>query len=144
MKPAAPLVLSEAEKKRLMKVTRLRSTSPENLLRTRIVLAASKGVGNCTIARELGTTVPTVLLWRRRYESEGLAGILQDRQRSGRPKYLTRDLEEMIVEATLTTKPPGGGRWTIRRMADAQKVNYAFVFRVWKKHGLKPHQGLLG
>ena len=29
-----------------------------------------------------------MLLWRRRFEQEGLSGILEDRRRSGRPKQV--------------------------------------------------------
>lgn len=141
---AAHLVLSNAEKKELMRLAHFDSTTPKILFRIKIVQAAASGIGNRAIARKLDTTVPTVLLWRRRYESDKLKGILRNRPRSGRPKFLNADLEAAIVRATLTTQPPEGTRWTVRRMADVQKVSYAFVFRVWKKHGLKPYQGLLG
>ncbi|MFL6415589.1 MAG: helix-turn-helix domain-containing protein [Bryobacteraceae bacterium] len=43
------------------------------------------------IARKLSTSLPTVLLWRKRYESEGLAGILEDKPRSGRPKEISAE-----------------------------------------------------
>ena len=57
------------------------------------------------LARKLSTSVPTVLLWRKRFESDGIAGILEDRPRSGRPKRISVDREAGIVEATMKTTP---------------------------------------
>ena len=70
-----------------------------------IVLGAAKGLANRVLARQLSTSVPTVLLWRKRYEEAGLAGILEDRHRSGRPKRISNEKEAAIVEATIKTKP---------------------------------------
>jgi hypothetical protein len=39
-------------------------------------------VGNKVLARQLATSLPTVLLWRRRFQEDGLIGILEDRRRS--------------------------------------------------------------
>ena len=63
-------------------------------------LYAGAGVANRQLARTLDTSVPTVLLWRGRYQSEGLAGILEDRPRAGRPKRISAEKEAAIVEAT--------------------------------------------
>jgi transposase len=45
------------------------------------------------------------LLWRQRYEEQGLTGILQDQPRSGRPKRIDSDKEAAIVQATMQTTP---------------------------------------
>ena len=73
---AARLVLSEADKKQLMRIVRHRSTPRGIVLRAEIVRAAAEGMANRAIARRLSTSLPTVLLWRKRYEAEGLAAIL--------------------------------------------------------------------
>jgi DNA-binding NarL/FixJ family response regulator len=78
---ASPLVLSDTEKKQLLRMSRHRSTPRGVLLRIEIVLAAAQGVANRAIARRLSSSVPTVLLWRKRYEAEGLAGLLEDKLR---------------------------------------------------------------
>jgi transposase len=137
---AAPLVLSEAEKKQLMRLSRHRSTPRGVLLRIQIVQAAAEGVANRAIARRVSTSLPTVLLWRKRYESEGLAGILEDRHRSGRPKQIDAEREAAIVEATLKTRPSDATQWSVRTMAKAQKVSPATVYRIWTKHKLQPHR----
>src|SRR5580698_6885221 len=120
---ASPLVLSEAEKKQLLRMSRHRSTPRGVLLRVEIVLAAAQGVANRAIARRLSSSVPTVLLWRKRYEAEGLAGLLEDKPRSGRPKQITAEQETCIVEATLKTTPADATQWSVRTMAEAQRVS---------------------
>ena len=42
------------------------------VLRIRIVLRSADGVANHQLASELGTSRPTVLRWRRRFEQAGL------------------------------------------------------------------------
>jgi transposase len=137
---ASPLVLSEAEKKQLLRMSRHRSTPRGVLLRVEIVLAAAQGVANRAIARWLSSSVPTVLLWRKRYEAEGLAGLLEDKPRSGRPKQITAEQETCIVEATLKTTPADATQWSVRTMAEAQRVSPSTVYRVWTKHKLQPHR----
>src|SRR4051812_25789987 len=72
---AGRLALSEADKKWLMRIGRHRSTLRGIVLRVEIVRAAAEGTANRAIARKLSTSLPTVLLWRKRYEAERLAGI---------------------------------------------------------------------
>src|SRR5579862_8040790 len=76
--PAVRLVLGEAERKQLVTFSRHRSTPRGIALRINIVLGAAEGLANRVLARKLSTSVPTVLLWRKRFESEGIAGILED------------------------------------------------------------------
>ena len=80
------------------------------------------------------------LLWRQRFKRDGLAGILEDRPRSGRPKEIPEERETAIVEATIQTTPKDATHWSIRTMAASQKVSPATVQRIWKKHKLQPHR----
>jgi transposase len=137
---AARLVLSEADRKELRAMIPLRSTPRGVVLRINIVLGAADGVANRLLARKLGTSVPTVLLWRKRYQSEGLVGLLEDRPRSGRPKRISEERETAIVEATMKTLPKDATQWSVRAMAATQQVSSATVQRIWKKHKLQPHR----
>ncbi len=138
--PASPLVLTGTERAHLVKLIRHRGMPQGILLRMRIVLEASAGFANHAIARKLSTSVPTVLLWRRRYESDGLNAIVEDRPRSGRPKRISPAKEAAIVEATMKTKPRHATQWSVRTMAAAQGVSPATVQRIWEKHKLQPHR----
>ena len=137
---AAPLILTDSERNRLIVLSRYRSTPQGILLRIKIVLEATNGEPNREVARKLSTSVPTVLLWRKRYQSDGLNGILEDLPRSGRPKRILPAKEAAIVNATMKTKPRNSTQWSVRMMAVAQKVSPATVQRIWEKHKLQPHR----
>src|SRR5581483_485656 len=137
---AAALHLSDSERKQLVAISRQRNTPRGIVLRINIILGAADGIANRVLARQLSTSVPTVLLWRKRYASDGLRGILEDLPRSGRPKQITTDKEAAIVEATMKTTPKDATHWSIRAMAAAQKVSAATVQRIWNKHHLQPHR----
>jgi transposase len=137
---AAGLALSDSERKKLKALSGHRSTPRGIVLRINIVLGAAEGLANRVLARKLSTSVPTVLLWRKRYECDGLSGILEDRSRSGRPKRISEERENAIVEATMKTTPKDATQWSVRVMAAMQKVSSATVQRIWKRHKLQPHR----
>ena len=79
--PAAALAVSDGERRQLTQLTSARNAPQGIVLRARIVLGAANGVGNKVLARQLSTSLPTVLLWRRRFQEDGLiASILQTRR----------------------------------------------------------------
>jgi transposase len=107
--------------------------------RSRIVLAAADGQANHAIAKQVGVSRPTVLLWRDRFAEEGPGGLLRDRPRgSGKPP-LPKEKVQAVIEATLSTKPPAATHWSVRSMAREQGISPAAVQRIWSAHGLKPH-----
>ena len=104
--------------------------------RARIVLLAADGVANTRIAELVDVTVTTVLAWRERYHSEGLAGLV-DRRRSGRPRELDH---RAIVAATLVPPPKklGVTHWSSRLLAARLKVSNTTIARAWRAYGIKP------
>ena len=137
---ASKLILTDSQRKQLQAISRHRSTPRGISLRLNIILGAAEGAANHVLARNLSTSLPTVLLWRRRYESDGLTGVMEDRHRSGRPKQIAPAKEAAIVEATMKTTPKDATHWSVRAMAASQKVSPATVQRIWKKHKLQPHR----
>jgi hypothetical protein len=73
---AQALPLSVEERKLLEGFARAGSTPQKIALRIRIVLRSADGVANHRLATELGTSRPTVLRWRQRFEQAGLEGLL--------------------------------------------------------------------
>jgi len=138
--PAPKLSLSDSEHRQLLSISRHRSTPRGVALRVNIVLGAAEGVANHVLARNLSTSLPTVLLWRKRYQNEGMPGIVEDRPRSGRPKQISEEREAAIVDATMKTTPKDATHWSVRAMAASQKVSPATVQRIWRKHKLQPHR----
>jgi len=109
-------------------------------LRARIVLASSGGASNSQIARTLGVSRPTVILWRRRFAEGGPAALTETKPGRGRKPAISAAKIKQIVQATTQTKPPGATHWSCRSMARAQGVSPATVQRIWDAHGLKPHR----
>jgi hypothetical protein len=70
---AAALQLSDSERRQLIAISRQRMTPRGIALRINIILGAAEGIANRVLARRLATSVPTVLLWRKRYASGSVA-----------------------------------------------------------------------
>jgi hypothetical protein len=79
------IVLSDEDRVLLEKLVRRRTAQQRMALRARIVLQAADGEENATIADRLDVALNTVIMWRKRFFEEGMAG-LKDRKRSGRPR----------------------------------------------------------
>jgi transposase len=137
---AQALRLVPRDRELLEALVRGRNTAQKVVLRARIILGASTGCSNHQLAKRLGSTRPTVLLWRKRYGEAGLAGLLQDAPRPGRRCRIGARKVEAIVNATLHTTPPDATHWSSRRMARAQGISEATVRRIWRAHGLQPHR----
>src|SRR6188472_1229614 len=105
MSVAAPLVLREGDRPRLEAMLRSSSIRAGLASRARIVLLAADGLPNAEIARRTGTSRPTVVDWRVRYDAGGVAA-LHDQPRSGRPP----EIDEIdVVVATLVDEGPSAG-----------------------------------
>jgi transposase len=82
----SPFVISLSDEERCELVRRSRQyTSPyRDVIRAKIVLLASQGFANHTIAARLDTPRLIVSKWRRRFYAERLPG-LEEQPRGGRP-----------------------------------------------------------
>ena len=65
-RPAPGLLIHDADRVELERLTRSSSASAGLAQRARIVLRAGQGVANSRIAARVGVSVPTVLKWRGR------------------------------------------------------------------------------
>jgi transposase len=109
-RPAAELVLTDAEREELARWSR--GAVPQALrLRARIVLACADGGTGRQVAADLGVTEMTAGKWRGRFAERRLAG-LADGERAGRPKA---DLVLTAAEEAQLT------RWA-RRAKSAQSL----------------------
>src|ERR1700761_3741745 len=70
---APALALREGDRKKLGELARLPSVPSGLAKRARMILLAAGGVPNAEIARLAGVSRPTVIAWRERYESGGIA-----------------------------------------------------------------------
>jgi len=139
-KPADGIVLSVTDRNTLESWSRATTSTPRLSLRARILRGAAAGQPNNRSARDLGTSRPTVLLWRQRCAAGGVAALRKDAPGRGRRPSLPAATVQAIIRATTQTTPRGGTHWSTRTMAKAHGVSHATVARIWRAHGLQPHR----
>lgn len=138
--PAPSLPLDGPQRKRLEFLVRAGNTPQKRVQRARIILLAAAGQPNAVIARDVGVSRPTVLLWRERFARGGVPGLSFEKPRPGRKPALSPARIQQVVEATLHTTPAGATHWTARTMAKAQGLGHTTIHRIWRQHGLQPHR----
>jgi transposase len=134
------LALKEADEQQLRQWIAAFGTPQQVSLRSQIVLAAAAGQANSAIARDLEVNRNTVILWRARFEQEGLDSLWEVAPGRGRKPIYGPEKIEAIVDATLRTKPKGMTQWSCRLMAGSQKVSKSTINNIWQSHNLKPHR----
>ncbi|TFG51028.1 MAG: IS630 family transposase, partial [Gemmatimonadales bacterium] len=110
------------------------------VLRSHICLLAADGVSNNAIAKRLGTSRPTVILWRTRFAKGGPAGIAEDAPHGMSSRRIDGETVKQIVDRTLHSRPPDATHWSTRTLAKEIGVSHVTVARVWEAHGLQPHR----
>ena len=71
----------------------------------------------------------------------GCDGLLHDKTRPSRIPPLGSDLVERVVMLTQTDPPAEATHWTATMMAKVVGISPSSVQRIWRAHGLQPHQG---
>lgn len=140
MRVAVSILLSEEDRHLLQRWSRGRSTPARLVIRAKIVLRAAEGQENRQIAAALGITQQTVSRWRRRFASDGVAGIQKDAPRGGRKPRLRDRMARKIIEVTTQQTPKDATHWSTRTLAKFLGVDKMMVQRVWRANGLKPHR----
>lgn len=131
--------LQPVERAQLEKWESSHGTPQQVALRCRIILGAMAGQQNMAIARELGVSRPTVLLWRKRVSEQGIGEVWEIAPGRGRKPQYDQAKRDRIIRATLQSKPKGRTHWSCRLMAEDQDVSRNTVNRLWQLHNLKPH-----
>jgi len=130
---AAQIILSPEEQAAIEIWARGKRFPVRLVQRAQVILMAANGILNQDIAVKLGTTRPTVQLWRDRFLALRLSGLEKDAPRPGRLPSITAEKIAEVVEATLHTKPSNATHWSTRTMAAAQGISEATVWRIWKR-----------
>ena len=114
--------LSSAERDELEQRARCYTATYATVVRARIVLLAAEGWANVDIADEAGVHVDVMSRWRKRFWSEGLAG-LGDRPRSARPRVFAA---EVVVQVkAMACEPPGVRGLPLSRWSSTDPANHA-------------------
>jgi transposase len=88
----------------------------------------------------MSMTPEKVARWRKRFLAGGIVALEKDAPRPGRTPTITERKVKRVVEMTLHNKPANATHWSTRTMARAAGISKASVRRIWRAHGLKPHQ----
>lgn len=138
--PAPPLRVRPRHLRRLEDLIAKGTTEQRTVRRARVVLDAAKGLSNAEIAQRVGISRPSVISIRQRFEASGMASVLEDAPRPGRPRTISEKKVAKIVEATLRTVPKNRTHWSSREMAQREGVSFSTVQRIWQAHELQPHR----
>src|SRR5688500_14402695 len=139
--PQRRITLSAADHDELTALLRRRTTPQRINERVRIVLGIAGGQSARALATELGLSRPTIQLWLDRFTAAGVAGLLHDRPRSGRPKRLTAaETAEVVARVTQAPPPDGGTHWSSRLLARSTGWSQSTISRLLRGHGLRPHR----
>jgi transposase len=112
--------LRAGERRALKRAARSQAAPHRQVVRARIVLGAAAGLPTAQIARRVGVTPNTVRKWRRRFCTEGYAG-LRDRPRPGRPRAfaaaVVAEVKAIACELPATRGVPLG-RWSLTELRE--------------------------
>lgn len=115
--------------------------------RARIVLWHAEDRQKKEIAALAGVSRPTVDLWLSRYQTDGIAGLLE-RPRGARREQVPAWVRARILAATRISPPADTGlsHWSSREMAafitrtEGVSVSHHYVAKLWRDNGLAPHR----
>jgi transposase len=138
--PRLCVVLPAPERAQLQTIAASGKTPQKLATRTRILLMLADQMRPSHVAARLGISRNHVWYWVERYVALGVPGVMRDAPRPGRRKRLTPAHIAAIVQATLSTTPPGRTHWSTRTMAKAQGVSEKTIRNIWHQHGLQPHR----
>lgn len=107
--------------------------------RARVILLLADGERYTTITAKTGCSSRTIALWKRRFETDGLAGLTA-RHRGSKRTVLTPALQARILAWTRRTPPQGATHWSTRSLGRKLGVQHTIIARAWRDAGLQPHR----
>lgn len=134
-KKVSILSCSEGDKRTLESWASSRTMEARLVERAKIIIGCLEGKKIKDIAKELNIRPNTVIDWRRRFESEGIAG-LYDRQRSGKPLIYSTEFRNEVLRILEQPPPSGQARWDGPAVAKQLKTSVHAVWRVLRKEGI--------
>lgn len=132
--------VGDDDRGRLERIVGDRNRPHKHVQRARIILLSADRLKVAAVARAVGVGRPMVWRWQRRFAEEGVDGLLRDKTRPPGTPPLPKDVEQRVVELTMTEPPENATHWTGRAMARTVGIALSTVQRIWADHGLQPHR----
>ena len=141
MRKGIEIDVTAADRARLAAIVADRNSPQKHVWRAWIILASAEGCGTAEVMRRAGVSKPSVWRWQERFMTDGVDGLLRDKTRPARIPPLPKAVIERVVTRTLQEPPPDGvTHWTAPALAAASGLSVSSVQRIWRAHGLRPHQ----
>jgi len=137
---AKSIVLSTEEKTVLTKQVRSKVLPQREVQRARLVLLVADGIPVKEIALRLDMSVPSVRLWRDRFDEKRLDGLKDRPGRGRRPVHTEADRARLIAMVCSQFPPDGATHWTIRSLAAATGMARSLVHNILQQERLQPHR----
>lgn len=134
-KHAAALECSAEVRAELVAMSRSRTEEARMVERARLVLACLEGKEIQQVAREIGSSIPTVSKWRKRFARDGLRG-LRDRPRPGKPPVYGAAFRDRVLALLEQTPPAGLSHWDGSVVAERLGASVHAVWRVLRREGI--------
>jgi hypothetical protein len=113
---------------------------PEVALRCRLLLLAHQGVANQSIAQQLNVSQPAVLALRSSSTKDGWRPYRKFAGGNVRPRFLTPDVEQKILDTTLKTGlGDGSTHWSARMLAKHLRISALLCAAFGHRHDVQPH-----
>lgn len=124
-----------ADRETLHEWSRSKTTEARLVERARIVLGCLEGEPVTQIAHRLRVRPNTVMEWRNRFASEGLAGLV-DRARPGKPVQYGPAFRQRVLDVLEQVPPAGQAQWDGPGVAEHLQTSVHAVWRVLRKEGI--------
>ena len=138
--PATPLSIDPSQKHVLESLARAGTTAQSVARKCDVILLASAGVPNNSIAQQTGLSRPTVIAARTAFERGGVEALRQRQKRKRSRRVLTPELQQKILDTTLKTRPPDATHWSVRSLASHLGITRSLVHGVWQRFDVQPHR----
>ncbi len=124
----------------LIEIAAGRNSPQKHVWRAQTVLLSADGVGANEIMRVTGKAKTCVRRWQQRFMEAGTDGLLVDKTRPSRIPPRGEAVTERVVALTLTEPPGEVMHRTAAATAATCATSVSAVHRIWRSHGLRPHQ----
>ena len=96
-------------------------------------------MSNTAIAAKLEISNPTVAYWCKRFDAQGLDGLL-DLPSGGRPRTYRDDEVAQWMQGALEQRPDTATHWSTRSFAATTPLSKSTVHRYFTLFGIQPHR----
>ena len=127
-RPSRRVVCDEETKAWLLEIAASHKQQSGLSLRVQIILQCLDGRPVKKVAESCGVSVVTVIRWKNRFISAGMAG-LSDHNRSGRPAVYQEEFKQAVLKKLEQAPPDGLGQWNGTLLA--QELGYS-KYAIWR------------